>query len=108
MSELGLLGLLVPKELGGLGQSHRCAAMVVETLARYGCPSTAMVYSESLPYYRLFYRDLQNLESAKVNKIELDIRLEGFDCAASIGVRISVTYFKTEIFNSKNLASPSD
>ncbi|KAF0298302.1 NADH-cytochrome b5 reductase 1 [Amphibalanus amphitrite] len=45
MSELGLLGLLVPKELGGLGESHRCAAMVVETLARYGCPSTAMVYT---------------------------------------------------------------
>ena len=47
MAGLGLLGLLVPKELGGLGQSHRCAAMVVETLARYGCPSTAMVYSKS-------------------------------------------------------------
>ena len=51
----------------------------------------------------------KNLVSAKVNKIELDIRLEGFDCAASIGaIRISVTCFKTEIFNSKNLASPSD
>ena len=49
MAGLGLLGLLVPKELGGLGQSHRCAAMVVETLARYGCPSTAMVYSKYPP-----------------------------------------------------------
>ena len=41
----GLLGLLVPKELGGMGESHTCAAMVVETIARYGCPSTAMCYT---------------------------------------------------------------
>ncbi|KAJ7372934.1 hypothetical protein OS493_015390 [Desmophyllum pertusum] len=44
LASLGLLGLIVPKELGGLGQNHVCAAMVVETIARYGCPSTAMVY----------------------------------------------------------------
>jgi len=34
-----------PKELGGLGQNHVCAAMVVETIARYGCASTAMCYT---------------------------------------------------------------
>ena len=45
LAEHGLLGLLVPKELGGLGENHVCAAMVVETLARYGCPSTAMCYT---------------------------------------------------------------
>nr|XP_027230665.1 uncharacterized protein LOC113822330 [Penaeus vannamei] len=45
MSELGLLGLIVPKELGGLGENHVCSAMVSETIARYGCPSTAMVYT---------------------------------------------------------------
>lgn len=44
MAELGLLGLLVPKELGGLGENHKFAAVIVETIARYGCPSTAMVY----------------------------------------------------------------
>lgn len=43
LASLGLLGLIVPKELGGRGQNHRCSAMVVETIARYGCPSTAMV-----------------------------------------------------------------
>lgn len=45
MAELGLLSLITPKEFGGLGQNHVGAAMVVETIARYGCPSTAMVYS---------------------------------------------------------------
>ena len=51
----------------------------------------------------------KNLVSAEVNKIELDIGLEGFDYAASNGaIRISVPYFKTEIFDSENLASPSD
>lgn len=45
LASLGLLGLLVPKEWGGLGENHTCAAMVVETIARYGCPSTAMCYT---------------------------------------------------------------
>ena len=46
LASLGLLGLIVPKELGGLGQNHVCAAMVVETIAGYGCPSTTMTYGE--------------------------------------------------------------
>ena len=46
LASQGLLGLIVPKEFGGLGQNHVCSAMVVETIARYGCPSTAMVFSE--------------------------------------------------------------
>lgn len=45
LSKLGLLGLIVPKELGGLGENHVAAAMVVETIARYGCASTAMCYT---------------------------------------------------------------
>lgn len=44
LASFGLLGLIVPKELGGLGASHTTAAMVVETIARYGCASTAMCY----------------------------------------------------------------
>ncbi len=48
LASLGLLGLLVPKSLGGLGESHTCAAMIVETIARYGCPSTAMCYTMHL------------------------------------------------------------
>lgn len=45
LAKLGLLGLVAPKELGGMGESHVCAAMVVETIARYGCASTAMCYT---------------------------------------------------------------
>ncbi|MDZ4791532.1 MAG: acyl-CoA dehydrogenase family protein [Hyphomicrobiales bacterium] len=45
LTSLGLLGLIVPKELGGLGENHVCTAMVVETIARYGCASTAMCYT---------------------------------------------------------------
>lgn len=48
LASLGLLGLLVPEEWGGLGENHTCAAMVVETIARYGCPSTAMCYTMHL------------------------------------------------------------
>jgi alkylation response protein AidB-like acyl-CoA dehydrogenase len=48
LAELGLLGLIAPKELGGMGESHVCAAMVVETIARYGCASTAMCYTMHL------------------------------------------------------------
>ena len=48
LASMGLLGLVVPKALGGLGQNHVCAAMVTETIARYGCASTAMVYGENV------------------------------------------------------------
>jgi alkylation response protein AidB-like acyl-CoA dehydrogenase len=48
LASLGLLGLFVPKEWGGLGENHVFAAMVVETIARYGCPSTAMCYTMHL------------------------------------------------------------
>jgi alkylation response protein AidB-like acyl-CoA dehydrogenase len=48
LASLGLLGLFVPKAWGGLGESHTFAAMIVETIARYGCPSTAMCYTMHL------------------------------------------------------------
>ncbi len=48
IAKLGLLGLIVPKELGGLGENHVAAAMAVETIARYGCASTAMCYTMHL------------------------------------------------------------
>lgn len=48
LASIGLLGLLVPQKWGGLGENHSCAAMVVETIARYGCPSTAMCYTMHL------------------------------------------------------------
>src|ERR1700678_3611520 len=38
----GLLGLVSAREVGGLGEGHRAAALVVERLARE-CASTAMV-----------------------------------------------------------------
>jgi alkylation response protein AidB-like acyl-CoA dehydrogenase len=44
----GFLGLIVPKDLGGMGENHVAAAMAVETIARYGCPSTAMCYTMHL------------------------------------------------------------
>ena len=48
LAKHGFLGLIVPKELGGMGENHVAAAMVVETIARYGCPSTAMCYTMHL------------------------------------------------------------
>jgi alkylation response protein AidB-like acyl-CoA dehydrogenase len=38
------LGLLLPKEWGGLAQGHVMFATAVETIARYGDPSAAMCY----------------------------------------------------------------
>jgi alkylation response protein AidB-like acyl-CoA dehydrogenase len=39
------LGLLLPKEWGGLGQSHRMLVATTETIARYGDASAAMCYT---------------------------------------------------------------
>jgi alkylation response protein AidB-like acyl-CoA dehydrogenase len=48
LASLGLLALHVPKKYGGLGQNHVCVAMVLETIGRYGCSSTALVYTMHL------------------------------------------------------------
>lgn len=44
LAEHGFLSLTVPKEYGGLGQNHVMFSVVCETIARYGCASTAMCY----------------------------------------------------------------
>ena len=44
LAQHGFLSLTVPKEFGGMGQNHACYSMVCETIARYGCASTAMCY----------------------------------------------------------------
>ena len=44
LAEDGFLGLMLPREWGGLGQNHVTYAMVTETLARYGDASAAMCY----------------------------------------------------------------
>src|SRR5947208_9535545 len=42
LGQAGLLGLISAPGVGGMGQSHRAATLVVEELARH-CGSTAMV-----------------------------------------------------------------
>src|ERR1043165_2821932 len=42
LGQAGLLGLVSSSEVGGLGESHRAAALVVERIAA-ACASTAMV-----------------------------------------------------------------
>ena len=44
LGEHGFLGLTVPEEYGGLGENHVGFGMACETIARYGCASTAMCY----------------------------------------------------------------
>lgn len=44
LGEHGFLSLTVPTDLGGLGGTHRTFAMTCETIARYGCASTAMCF----------------------------------------------------------------
>src|SRR5258707_936882 len=42
LGKVGLLGLISAKEVGGLGEAHRAATLVVEEIGKY-CASTAMV-----------------------------------------------------------------
>ena len=44
LAEHGFLALTVPKKYGGLGESHVVYSIMCETIARYGCASTAMCY----------------------------------------------------------------
>jgi len=44
LAELGLLGCIVPEKWGGRGENHVGLAMIGETITRYGCPSTGVIY----------------------------------------------------------------
>jgi alkylation response protein AidB-like acyl-CoA dehydrogenase len=44
LGEHGFLALTVPEEYGGLGEDHVAFATTCETIARYGCASTALCY----------------------------------------------------------------
>jgi alkylation response protein AidB-like acyl-CoA dehydrogenase len=67
LASQGLLALHVPKKYGGMGQNHTCVAMVLETIGRYGCPSTALVYSmHLLACSALLFRAGGNKEIEKV------------------------------------------
>src|SRR5437899_8319495 len=42
LGKVGLLGLISAKDVGGLGEAHRAATLVIEEIGKY-CASTAMV-----------------------------------------------------------------
>src|SRR6266487_5196966 len=42
LGKAGLLGLISAKDVGGLGEAHRAATLVIEEIGKY-CASTAMV-----------------------------------------------------------------
>ena len=44
LADLGVLGAVVPKRYGGRGENHVGILMLTETIARYGCPSTTVIY----------------------------------------------------------------
>ena len=44
LAALGVLGAVVPKQYGGRGENNVGILMLTETIARYGCPSTAVIY----------------------------------------------------------------
>ena len=75
LAKLGLLGLIAPKELGGMGENHVAAAMVVETIARYGCASTAMCYTMHLGAVAaacLRYHDNETLKNV-LRRLDKDV-----------------------------------
>ena len=67
LASMGLLALHVPKKYGGMGQNHTCCAMVLETIGRYGCSSTTLVYTmHLLAVTALLFRAEGNPEIEKV------------------------------------------
>lgn len=67
LASQGLLALHVPKKYGGMGQNHVALAMVLETIGRYGCSSTCLVYTmHLLATGALLFRAKGNPEIEKV------------------------------------------
>lgn len=63
LAELGLLGIIAPKKYGCRGENTVGTLMVAETIARYGCPSTALIYMmHMVALAGLVYRAAGNAE----------------------------------------------
>ena len=63
LAELGLLAVIVPEKYGARGENHVGTLMVTETIARYGCPSTALIYMmHMVAVAALVYRAKDNSE----------------------------------------------
>ena len=86
LAKAGFLGLIVPKELGGMGQNHVAAAMAVETIARYGCPSTAMCYTMHLGAVAAALFRHHNNDALKdiLKRIDKDLQTVSLDSPADI------------------------
>ena len=78
LGEHGFLALTVPEEYGGLGENHVAYAMTCETIARYGCASTAMCYVMHIgavnaimlrPTDELIERYIRPLNSGKIGTL---------------------------------------
>lgn len=61
LAEAGFYGLLIPADFGGLGQTPRVAAAVVDELARH-CASTAMVFMMHLAGTSCYLADPKRFE----------------------------------------------
>ncbi|MFA5122690.1 acyl-CoA dehydrogenase family protein [Zavarzinia sp.] len=44
LAKVRVLGAIIPKTYGGRGENNVGITMIAETIARYGCPSTALIY----------------------------------------------------------------
>jgi len=67
LAKLGLLAIIAPPEYGGRGEGNVGTLMVTETIARYGCPSTALIYMmHMVAVAGLVYRAHDNPEIRRV------------------------------------------
>jgi len=67
LAKLGLLGALAPKKYGCRGENNVGIVMIAETIARYGCPSTALIYMmHMVALAGLVYRASGNAEIRKL------------------------------------------
>src|SRR3979409_1362529 len=78
LGEHGFPALTVPEEYGGLGQDHVAFVMTCETIARYGCASTAMCYVMHMgavntimlrPTPELIHKHIRPLNSGKIGTL---------------------------------------
>lgn len=79
LAELGILGCIIPRNHGGRAENHVGVRMITETLARYGCPSTAVIFTMYLLSVAApLFRAAGNEEAVKVLRhIDLDCFVGG-------------------------------
>ena len=100
LKELGVFGLMIPEEYGGLGESLLTYALVVEEIARGWMPVSGVINTHFIVAYMLMQHGTQEQKDKYLPRMAM--------CSISLMVSISLTQsLSALLYPDLKLSSPS-